>query len=301
MEDQGPAGSSHVDEPSEVSELEASPLRSCWEFASVVQFCRLFGSTLKIRPFSADLLERAVLHPATHPIFLSDLCVKLLRANVQQPPTEKELDAWNEQLARRLACNWPVSFESDPLETEAFQDVQPITRVSAPRSAVGAPSSSAPAQQGCPHPPARPHAGAHPVRALRLAHPRLPHRQGGHPIQGACRVHRRGVRSPQQSWRPRVTPSPPLARHRRSWPSQPASCCATSPSARTRRAACISSSPRTTRTAASTRSSRRLSRVRTRPHRAALARRTQPRPRPRRRPPKTPAPHRVQVTRPAAS
>lgn len=141
------SGASSGAPASAIDEQQASPLRASWQFASCVQFCRLFGQTLRIPRFSADQLERALLHPAGHNIFLSELGFKLLRLDVSQQPTEKELEEWQDLLSRRVNSNWHVSFESNPLQADSFFDVSPLTRAS------GAP------------PPLRAHS-AHPAPAL---------------------------------------------------------------------------------------------------------------------------------------
>ncbi|KAK9843428.1 hypothetical protein WJX81_001990 [Elliptochloris bilobata] len=48
-------------------------LRTDWRFAGVIQFCRVFGAALKLRPFPADQLEAALLQPQEHSVFLQEL------------------------------------------------------------------------------------------------------------------------------------------------------------------------------------------------------------------------------------
>lgn len=104
-------------------------LRDSWQFAAVVQFCRLFGQALKIKPFSADLLERALEQPSAHTVFLSDLVYKLLRPGVE-PASEKDVEGWHDLLQRKLSCNWSLEFESNPLQGTDFNSVTPLVRVS---------------------------------------------------------------------------------------------------------------------------------------------------------------------------
>lgn len=46
----------------------AGDLKACWQLAATVQFCRLFGQALKLNSFSTDLLEGALLQPASHQV-----------------------------------------------------------------------------------------------------------------------------------------------------------------------------------------------------------------------------------------
>ncbi len=114
---------------SQLHSEDLSALRRCWEFASVVQFTRLFSSVLKIRPFAADLLERALVQPVNHNTFISELCYKLLSNHPEQNPSE-EMQTWHERLLRWVNANWSVFFDANPLEKQNFMDALPVTRVS---------------------------------------------------------------------------------------------------------------------------------------------------------------------------
>lgn len=65
-------------------------LRACWEGAAFLQFCRLFAAPLKLRAFSAEQLEAALLCPDDHTMFLGELLFKLLRRDTREPYTEKD-------------------------------------------------------------------------------------------------------------------------------------------------------------------------------------------------------------------
>lgn len=95
-------------------------LRSSWQFAAVLQFCRLFSAPLRLTPFSADVLERALRSPFEFSVFLGELFTRLLKAETPATLTEVETAHWTELLSRRVACNWPVSFESNPLGDTNF-------------------------------------------------------------------------------------------------------------------------------------------------------------------------------------
>lgn len=38
-------------------------IHTSWQFAAIIQFCRIFGAQLGVKPFSADSLEKALLAP----------------------------------------------------------------------------------------------------------------------------------------------------------------------------------------------------------------------------------------------
>ena len=104
-------------------------LRTCREFAAVVQFARLLGPKLKITPFPADLLEHALLVPASYPLFLGEIVVRLIRSDVPDHLGE-ELGQWEELLAQRAGAVWRGSPEANPLQDAAFADLSAVARVS---------------------------------------------------------------------------------------------------------------------------------------------------------------------------
>jgi hypothetical protein len=106
-------------------------VRSSWEFAAIVQFCRLFREVLRVKPFSADNLEAAILNPDSHRVFLNELLYKLLKKGHSQRAEDKELDLWEELLHRKLSKQWGEYFPNNPLDTTDFFSVEPQTRVRA--------------------------------------------------------------------------------------------------------------------------------------------------------------------------
>ncbi|KAK9832938.1 hypothetical protein WJX74_002411 [Apatococcus lobatus] len=98
-------------------------------YTAVVQFCRMFGSLLRIRPFSADILERALLDPSEHRMFLSELLCKLLRPDTSAPFSERDCDAWEDLLHKKFRASWRASFvEANPLADTGFYAISPLLR-----------------------------------------------------------------------------------------------------------------------------------------------------------------------------
>ena len=104
-------------------------LRANWRFGSVVQFVRLFSAPLKLRSFSADFLEAALLDPESHRLFLAELLFKLLRPDARQPFAERDADIWEDLLAKRLKSHWPRYFQANPLDGGDLFSIAPKTRV----------------------------------------------------------------------------------------------------------------------------------------------------------------------------
>lgn len=125
----------HLEEPvvaqSEFQSVEQATalLRSCWKFAAVVQFSRMFAVPLKLKVFAADILESALITPDNHRMFLSELLFKLLRADALQPYSEKDTEAWETLLYKKLSAKWPEHFQAHPLAGTTFYDTTPSTRV----------------------------------------------------------------------------------------------------------------------------------------------------------------------------
>ena len=99
--------------PERNSDLPAG-LRASWEGAAFLQFCRLFAAPLKLRAFSAEQLESALLCPDDHTMFLGELLFKLLRRDTREPYTEKDAYAWEDLLRRKLDAQWPQAFTAPP-------------------------------------------------------------------------------------------------------------------------------------------------------------------------------------------
>lgn len=136
MEAEGPAKDSpkvapRDGQPSSEQDLgeDLELLRSSWELASCVQFCRMFSPTLRLKVFSADNLEAALLSPNEHRVFLSDLFFKLLRPDPNQPPKEFEAELWNEKLEHKVNAQWSEQFEENPFAGKTFFTIRPMTRV----------------------------------------------------------------------------------------------------------------------------------------------------------------------------
>ncbi|KAL0055404.1 hypothetical protein WJX82_000047 [Trebouxia sp. C0006] len=130
--------SDDVDQPEQpfVEELELQSveeatalLRSCWKFAAVIQFSRMFAAPLKLKVFAADILESALISPDNHRMFLSELLFKLLRTDALQPYSEKDSEGWESLLYRKVSTKWPEHFESHPLLGTTFYDITPTKRV----------------------------------------------------------------------------------------------------------------------------------------------------------------------------
>lgn len=120
--------------PSEEPELQSfeeatALLRSCWKFAAVIQFSRMFAAPLRLKVFAADILESALINPDNHRMFLSELLFKLLRADALQPYSEKDSEGWESLLYRKVSAKWPEHFESHPLLGTTFYDITPTKRV----------------------------------------------------------------------------------------------------------------------------------------------------------------------------
>ena len=104
-------------------------LRACWEGAAFLQFCRLFAAPLKLRAFSAEQLEAALLCPDDHTMFLGELLFKLLRRDTREPYTEKDAYAWEDLLRRKLDAQWPQAFTAHPMQGSDFFSLDPVSRV----------------------------------------------------------------------------------------------------------------------------------------------------------------------------
>ena len=119
-----------VEQPEYQSVEQATALlRSSWKFAAVVQFSRMFAVPLKLKVFAADILESALITPDNHRMFLSELLFKLLRADALQPYSEKDSEAWEVLLYKKLSARWREQFEAHPLAGTTFYYTTPSTRV----------------------------------------------------------------------------------------------------------------------------------------------------------------------------
>ena len=108
---------------------DVTAMRSSWHFAAIIQFCRMFAPSLKLRGFPADLLESAMLDPDDHRVFLGELLFKLLRPDASQGFSEGDAAGWEQLLKRKVNAQWADAFDDNPLATQDFYDVVPMTRV----------------------------------------------------------------------------------------------------------------------------------------------------------------------------
>ncbi len=115
-------------------EAELDALRTSWHFAAIIQFCRMFKTLLRIRPFSADILERALLDPSGHRMFLSELLCKLLRPDTSAPYGEQDCDAWEDLLTQKFRASWRSAFaDYNPLAEQGFYALSPSLKVWRPQ------------------------------------------------------------------------------------------------------------------------------------------------------------------------
>lgn len=110
-------------------ETSLEQMRCSWQFASSVQFCRMFATTLKLKSFSVDILERALLIPDDFQLFLSELLYKLLRADASQPYQERDSENWEQLLKKKFSSRWFDHFDYNPVKTKSFFDLSPMRRV----------------------------------------------------------------------------------------------------------------------------------------------------------------------------
>jgi hypothetical protein len=119
------------DDLNEEESLEA--VRGSWQFASLIQFCRMFAVPLKVKNFSADFLEKALMAPNDYHLWLAELCYKLLETREQCNRQE----TWEKMLHDKMIKQWWDCFETNPLRTKGFFEVTPMKRVrSATKAAV---------------------------------------------------------------------------------------------------------------------------------------------------------------------
>ena len=100
-------------------------IRGSWQFASLTQFCRMFAAPLKVKTFSADFLEKALMAPNDYQLWLSELCYKLLETREQCNRQE----TWEKMLHDKMVKQWWDCFETNPLRTKGFFEVTPMKRV----------------------------------------------------------------------------------------------------------------------------------------------------------------------------
>ncbi len=97
--------------------------RHDWRFAAFVHFCRLFADALHLITFSADRLEAAIVEPAEHPVFLTQLLTSLLNAKAE----------WQHALWYKLRRQWREHlhfvYTGNPLEHKTFFQLTPSERV----------------------------------------------------------------------------------------------------------------------------------------------------------------------------
>ena len=108
---------------------DVAAMRSSWQFAAITQFCRMFAPSLKLRGFSADQLESAMLDPDQHRVFLGELLHKLLRPDASQGFSEGDAAGWEHALRRKLGAQWHEAFQEHPLGQSDFFGIAPMARV----------------------------------------------------------------------------------------------------------------------------------------------------------------------------
>lgn len=122
-------GTVSEDEQQPNAETSLQDIRGSWQFACVIQFCRMFAAPLKLKNFSADFLEKALMAPRDYELFLSELLYKLLRPDATLPFIERDAENWQRMLRERVSGQWPDSFDKNPLRRKDFLDVSPMMRV----------------------------------------------------------------------------------------------------------------------------------------------------------------------------
>ncbi|QDZ25214.1 hypothetical protein HOP50_16g77600 [Chloropicon primus] len=90
-------------------------LRRSWEFAGICHFCRMFSTDLKVKKFSSDQLENALLDPSKNQLFLTELLYRLARDNPYSVPPDAKfyarestmfMEKWGAELDKRLKSWW---------------------------------------------------------------------------------------------------------------------------------------------------------------------------------------------------
>ena len=103
--------------------LVCAATRHDWRFAAFIHFCRLFADALHLITFSADRLEAAIVEPAEHPVFLTQLLTSLLNAKAE----------WQHALWYKLRRQWREHlhflYTGNPLESKTFFELSPSERV----------------------------------------------------------------------------------------------------------------------------------------------------------------------------
>lgn len=108
----------------------AQALRDSWKFPAIVRFCRVFEVPLKLRQFSSDRLERALVCPAEHPAFLAELVYKLMTVDRRQPfCLDTANEKWEAMLTDKLRRFSALMTHPNPLQTQGFTDLAPAARV----------------------------------------------------------------------------------------------------------------------------------------------------------------------------
>ena len=100
-------------------------LRQSWELAAVCHFCRTFKQECKLKPFSVDLLEQALVHPETARQFIGELHHRLM-----DYAGKHDYDGWEERLQKYVNKNWFRTWEENPLgELDAtYRKLDPVDR-----------------------------------------------------------------------------------------------------------------------------------------------------------------------------
>lgn len=117
-----------MDEENSMKEL-LQALRENWKFPAVVHFCRVFEGILGLHQFSSDQLERALLSPGDHPVFLSELVSRLLSPGRKLSQNPEAWPSWEPSLQKKVKSNWSLVLQHDPLLGKQFADLSSAEKV----------------------------------------------------------------------------------------------------------------------------------------------------------------------------
>lgn len=104
-------------------------LRRNWKFPAVVHFCRVFEGVLGLSQFSSDQLEKALISPGEHPVFLSELVSRLLYPGRKLSQNPEAWPTWEPNLQKKVKTNWNLVLENDPLIGRHFADLSSTEKV----------------------------------------------------------------------------------------------------------------------------------------------------------------------------
>lgn len=123
-------GDRHAPEGDDAFKSLVQALRDSWKFPAVVRFCRVFEAPLQLRPFSSERLERALVQPREHSLFLSELLYKLMTVDRRQPfQVALASEKWEAMLTDKLRRCATQLGASSALHTQRFHELDPLLRV----------------------------------------------------------------------------------------------------------------------------------------------------------------------------